>query len=186
MLSLAVFRGDTLLASHDDPSATGQAEALLPAIAALVPDGRADCVIVETGPGSFTGLRIGLAAGSGLALAWGAELQGVTSSALVAAPLFERYGHDVIWACLGAPRGQVWLEPVGRDGCRSLAEPQSLRDPALASLAASAALAGTAAAVMAVGTPLAVEPPLARNWRPGIAAAPAFPRYVRPADHVGA
>lgn len=68
----------------------GHAEALMPMIdrvvrAAGIEPGRLDIVAAATGPGGFTGIRAGLAAAQGIALAAGARLIGVTSFAAVAA-----------------------------------------------------------------------------------------------------
>jgi tRNA threonylcarbamoyladenosine biosynthesis protein TsaB len=88
--SVAVGRGELVLAHERREMRHGHAEALLPMIdrvveaANLVP---ADLgvVAVSVGPGGFTGIRAGLAAAQGLALASRARLVGVTSFAAVAA-----------------------------------------------------------------------------------------------------
>ena len=67
----------------------GHAEQLVPMIAALPGRGRAGRIAVALGPGSFTGLRVGLAAARALALAWGAELVGYPTLALIAAQALE-------------------------------------------------------------------------------------------------
>lgn len=46
---------------------------------------RAETVLVGVGPGSFTGIRVGLAAAHGLAIGWGAKVRGMSSLALLAA-----------------------------------------------------------------------------------------------------
>ncbi len=114
-LSLALLEGNTVLGQLDMAMQRGHAEAIVPAIARLLaPFGgrQADCarVVVETGPGSFTGLRIGLAAASALALAWKAALVGVRSTQLVAADMRSRGEERELLVLLAAPRGQVWLE----------------------------------------------------------------------------
>jgi tRNA threonylcarbamoyladenosine biosynthesis protein TsaB len=63
----------------------GHAEQLVPMIAELMAGRRADTVIVGCGPGSFTGLRVGIAAAQGLAIGWDARLLGMSSLALIAA-----------------------------------------------------------------------------------------------------
>jgi tRNA threonylcarbamoyladenosine biosynthesis protein TsaB len=87
--SVAIGHGDEVLAYERREMRHGHAEALLPMIdrvtatAGLVPHD-IDIVAATVGPGGFTGIRAGLAAAHGLALAAGATLLGVTSFAAVA------------------------------------------------------------------------------------------------------
>lgn len=69
----------------------GHAERLVPMIGAVLTEAgcrRAAAVLVDCGPGSFTGIRVGLAAARALGLAWGAPVLGYSALALIAA------GHD--------------------------------------------------------------------------------------------
>lgn len=84
-MSLALFDDDTLTAHHHERVDRGHAERLLPAIAALPLGGRADRIAVDVGPGSFTGVRIGLAAARALAFAWSVPLGGYSTLSLIAA-----------------------------------------------------------------------------------------------------
>ena len=63
----------------------GHAERLVPLIAELVDGGRADVIVAGCGPGSFAGVRIGVAAARALALGWQVPVQGFSTLALVAA-----------------------------------------------------------------------------------------------------
>ncbi|MFM8542361.1 MAG: tRNA (adenosine(37)-N6)-threonylcarbamoyltransferase complex dimerization subunit type 1 TsaB [Chakrabartia sp.] len=87
--SVALLRGDIVVAHAHEEGARGHAEHLIPMIATLPEGGRADVILVNCGPGSFTGVRVGLAAARALGLAWGVPVQGYSTHALLAARLFE-------------------------------------------------------------------------------------------------
>lgn len=75
-LSLALFDDERCLASRHDVLGRGHAEALIPRIAELLEGGRADSIAVDVGPGSFTGIRVGLAAARALGFAWDVPVSG--------------------------------------------------------------------------------------------------------------
>lgn len=83
VLSVALFADDQLRAHHHQRIGRGHAESLLPVIAALPKGGRAERIMVSCGPGSFTGIRVGLAAAQALAFAWDAQLTGYDTLALI-------------------------------------------------------------------------------------------------------
>lgn len=83
--SAALFDDSLLIAGDFRMLGRGHAEHLVPMIASLPGRGRADRIAVALGPGSFTGVRVGLAAARALALAWNAELIGYPTLDLVAA-----------------------------------------------------------------------------------------------------
>lgn len=83
--SVALFEDGALIASDYAEIGRGHAEKLIPAIAGLPDRGNADKILVNCGPGSFTGVRIGISAAKALALAWGAEINGYSCLSLVAA-----------------------------------------------------------------------------------------------------
>jgi tRNA threonylcarbamoyladenosine biosynthesis protein TsaB len=77
-------RGDCV-AHADEVIGRGHAERLVPMLAEMM-DGRAATdILVGVGPGSFTGIRVSIAAAHGLAIGWGAKLRGMDSLALLAA-----------------------------------------------------------------------------------------------------
>lgn len=110
-LSVALFEEGRLIASHHEIAGRGHAEKLLPIIAALDGGGRADEIIVNNGPGSFTGVRVGLAAARALSYAWGIRLRAYSSLSLVAA--IARANMD---ADIGADRGAVSAANTGTHG----------------------------------------------------------------------
>jgi tRNA threonylcarbamoyladenosine biosynthesis protein TsaB len=73
------------VARADERIGRGHAERLVPMLDELLDGRRADQIIVGVGPGSFTGIRVALAAAHGLAIGWEAELSGMSSLALLAA-----------------------------------------------------------------------------------------------------
>lgn len=83
--SIALFDGESLCAARHENVGRGHAERLIPWIAEFPEAGRADHIIVGCGPGSFTGVRIGIAAARALALGWNARIDGIGSLSLIAA-----------------------------------------------------------------------------------------------------
>lgn len=73
------------MAHRDELIGRGHSERLVPMLDELLEGRRADSILVGVGPGSFTGIRVGLAAAQGLSIAWGCELGGMSSLALLAA-----------------------------------------------------------------------------------------------------
>lgn len=80
--SIALFDGDRLVAGHIGEGSTSRSEDLLPAVEALLREANATArdigrIAVSLGPGSFTGLRIGIASALGLSKALKCEVVGV-------------------------------------------------------------------------------------------------------------
>lgn len=83
--SAALIDGDELVDEQFELVGRGHAEKLLPMIEALLAGRRPSAILVDVGPGSFTGVRVGLAAAHGLAIGWQIPLSGYSSLAALAA-----------------------------------------------------------------------------------------------------
>lgn len=94
----------------------GHAERLVPMIAGLPDQGRADRIAVSLGPGSFTGARIGLAAARALALAWEVPALGYPTLALIAAAARQQAGEQPLSVCTTGGHGQWFLQPFDEQG----------------------------------------------------------------------
>lgn len=114
--SAALFDGDTLLAGTFEMLGRGHAERLVPMIAALPGQGRADYIAVNVGPGSFTGIRVGLAAAKALAMAWGAELVGYETHALLAAMLRKSAGEEPVAVATTGGHGEWFVQSFSAAG----------------------------------------------------------------------
>ena len=106
----------------------GHAERLVPMIAELLDGRRPDSILVDCGPGSFTGVRVGLAAAHGLAIGWGIKLSGYSSLALLAATAA---GDAEIAAAIQGGHGEIFVQSFGGDPLAPLDELRSLA-PAVA------------------------------------------------------
>jgi tRNA threonylcarbamoyl adenosine modification protein YeaZ len=81
----ALFDGGECIARKDELIGRGHSERLVPMIAELLDGRSAAQILVGVGPGSFTGIRVAIAAAHGLAIGWNAELRGMSSLALLSA-----------------------------------------------------------------------------------------------------
>jgi tRNA threonylcarbamoyl adenosine modification protein YeaZ len=115
--SVALFDDGVLLAGDYRVLGRGHAEQLVPMIAALPERGRANRIAVALGPGSFTGVRVGLAAARALALAWHAELVGYPTLALVAAMARAASGTaQTVGVAMSGGHGEWFVQSFGDAG----------------------------------------------------------------------
>lgn len=114
--SVALIEGAVVIASAHEVVGRGHAERLVPMIAALPNGGRAGAILVDCGPGSFTGIRVGIAAARGLGLGWGVPVRGFSSLPLVAAAAFAAdRALDRLAVVLEGGHGEVFMQPFVRD-----------------------------------------------------------------------
>ncbi len=113
--SVALFTGDILIAAEHEQVGRGHAERLLPMIAALPGGGRADSILVDCGPGSFTGVRMGIAAAHGLAIGWGATVTGYSSLALLAAAYFVTFDDATVTIAIPGGHGEQFVQSFARE-----------------------------------------------------------------------
>jgi tRNA threonylcarbamoyladenosine biosynthesis protein TsaB len=82
--ALLTVDGDVIASAHEELG-RGHAERLMPMVADLLGAHIPTRILVGVGPGSFTGLRVAIAAAHGMAIGWSVPLCGFDSLALVAA-----------------------------------------------------------------------------------------------------
>lgn len=131
--SVALIEHGRVLAAAHEIVGRGHAEKLVPMIGALPGKGRSPRILVDCGPGSFTGIRVGLAAARGLAIGWGAEVFGYSSLPLLAAAAFaQETDLAALAVVLEGGHGEVFMQgftsqPLAPDErFRSLAPAEAL------------------------------------------------------------
>jgi tRNA threonylcarbamoyl adenosine modification protein YeaZ len=154
------------IARRDELIGRGHAERLVPMIEELL-DGRSPSeILVGVGPGSFTGIRVAIAAAHGLAIGWGVPLSGMSSIALLAAGA-EAAGE--IAAALIGGHGELFVQQFSGPALQPTDEVRSLA-PTDAGSAVSAKL------VVGSGAQQLVE---ARGWGDAVEAYPSSANALR-------
>lgn len=199
--SVAAFPGD-----DREPTALsevvgrGHAERLFGMIEAVMRDAglefaELDRIAVTVGPGSFTGLRVGIAAARGLSLVIGCPVVGVGTLAIHAETARGLIGGAPILAVLDARRGEIYgqrFDPDGNPmGPAEIAPP----DHFAAMIESGDVLAGAGADIAAAALPVGVAAPIVHRrsapdiialGRIGLRVSPAGgsprPLYLRPPD----
>jgi tRNA threonylcarbamoyladenosine biosynthesis protein TsaB len=191
-----------LIAQESQAMKRGHAEALMPLIARVIKQSglafaALDRIAVTTGPGSFTGLRVGLSAARGIALAANKPVVGVTTLTAYAAPVVSRNREQPVISAIDARHDHVYLQVVSGNG-------SSLIWPHIAPIAEALDairfgapwLVGNAAKILADRWPADAPPPFKVDTLPapdiswvawlGAAVnpdtAPARPYYLRAPD----
>ncbi len=167
----------------------GHAEALLPLIAGFPDSGRADRLLVDVGPGSFTGVRVGLAAARALAFAWQVPLAGYDCLDLVAAIVRADHApaEDFLVAMIGG-HGELFWKRVPSSAPATTSPATSTPVDELAAMIADDIVYGSGAPALVAarghGTAVPVPPDARRALLlpPALRAATPAPVYGRGAD----
>jgi tRNA threonylcarbamoyladenosine biosynthesis protein TsaB len=191
-----------LIAQESLAMKRGHAEALMPLIARVMKQcGTAfaslDRIAVTTGPGSFTGLRVGLSAARGIALAADKPVVGLTTLTAYAAPAVSQNNLPPVISAIDARHDQVYFQVVRGDGS-PLIRPRvaPIAEALDASRFGAPHLVGNAARILADRWPALAAPPVRVDAQPapdiawvawvGAAVspemAPARPYYLRAPD----
>jgi tRNA threonylcarbamoyladenosine biosynthesis protein TsaB len=180
----------------------GHAEALMPLIGRVIKQSGngfsgLDRIVVTTGPGSFTGLRVGLSAARGIALAANKPVVGLTTLSAYAAPIVSEGGEHPVISAIDARHDQVYFQVVSGNG-NSLVLPKvaPIEEVLGASQFGAPHLVGNAAEILARRWKADAPPPFKVDAQPapdiawvawlGAAVspdtAPARPFYLRAPD----
>jgi len=192
---------DRVIAGEMRAMTRGHAEALMPLIAEVMSAGQAsfaalDRIAVTVGPGSFTGLRVGIAAARGFGLAAKKPVIGITTLAALAAPLIAEDSATAVAATIDGRHRHIYLQLYGPGG-EVLLSPRivPVAEAVEAAAGASARLVGSGAAMMREIWPDgAPAPQIDERRAPDIASvarlgakaipqdSPPKPLYLRPPD----
>ncbi|MEH2481075.1 tRNA threonylcarbamoyladenosine biosynthesis protein TsaB [Nitrobacteraceae bacterium AZCC 2146] len=165
-------RTSKLVAHESLPMKRGHAEALMPLIAGVIKAsgiGFADLdrIAVTTGPGSFTGLRVGLSAARGIGLASGKPVVGITTLTAYAAPVVSENGEYPIISAIDARHDHVYFQVVSGDGT-SLVRPRvaPIEEALQAAQFGAPHLVGNAAGILAARWPADAPKPVRIDAQP--------------------
>lgn len=155
-----------VVASETLPMVRGHAEAIMPLIARVMDQAGIDFasldrIAVTTGPGSFTGLRVGISAARGIALAAGKPAVGLSTLAGFAAPHIAQDDSSAVVAAIDARHEHVYLQVFGPGG-KTVVAPRiaPLREAVRAAAASPARIVGSGAELIIALWPNGEPPPV--------------------------
>ena len=185
--SVALVGADgAVLAEAHEVVGRGHAERLVPMIGELLGGRVPGSVLVDCGPGSFTGLRVGLAAAQGLAIGWGVPLAGYAAPALLAA-MADRPEAPIAAAMQGG-HGEIFVQSFDGAPLEPTDDLRSLPPEAAAAVIEADLVVGSGAAQLVAargwGEALELLPRAAEAWRlpPRLRSLVARPIYGRAPD----
>ncbi len=191
-----------MIAEESLPMKRGHAEALMPLIARVMTKARIayldlDRIAVTTGPGSFTGLRVGISAARGIALAANKDAVGLTTMAAYVAPLVADKSDLPIVVAIDARHDNVYFQAIAGNGA-TLIRPGvvPIEDTFRAARFGAVRIVGNAARLLADRWPSQMPAPSLVDAQPGPdiawvawtgaaadpAKSPAKPFYLRAPD----
>jgi len=178
----ALFEDGSCIARADEQIGRGHAERLVPMLAELLGGRRPDRIIVGVGPGSFTGIRVAIAAAHGLAIGWGCEVAGMSSLGLIAAG-----GDGELAVAVSGGHGELFVQQFDAQLHPRTALHNAAPDAAAALIDAQLVIGSGAAALVAArgsgeareGWPAAAE---ALRLPEALRSLPPKPIYARAPD----
>ncbi len=121
--SIALFDDDKLISSYHEFIGRGHAEILIPEVANVLGEKIPNQIYVNIGPGSFTGIRIGISAARALGLAWSIPCHGYSTMQLIAAQALkqiknvdERETRIAVDIIMTGGHGQYYMQSFDRNG----------------------------------------------------------------------
>lgn len=142
----ALFDADgRLLARADEIMSRGHAEKLMPLLDEMLDGRRADAILVGCGPGSFTGLRVGIAAAHGLAIGWNVPLFGLSTLGLIAVG---RVSEGPVAVALTGGHGELFVQQFDGEALTPEAPVASLTPTAAAEAITAPLVMGSGAAAL--------------------------------------
>ena len=168
--SVALISEHGAVASRHELIGRGHVERLVPLVGELLDEaGKPDAILVDVGPGSFTGIRVGIAAARAFGLVWGIPVTGYSSMTLIAVRAFAHAPSAAsVTVVMEAGRGEVFAQTFDR--MLAAAAPVVAVRRAAAAARAAPAIAGTGAAMLAAAGSRALilddaPPDAADVWR---------------------
>ena len=154
-----------MLAAESLPMARGHAEALMPMIARVMDAAQCefaelDRIAVTVGPGSFTGLRVGISAARGIALAAGKPAIGLSTLSALAAPQVAARAQEAIITAIDARNDNVYFQIFAPTGVTTVPPRLDLASNAVrAAVVEPTVITGSGAMLVAARWPSGVAMP---------------------------
>jgi tRNA threonylcarbamoyl adenosine modification protein YeaZ len=182
----ALFAADGhVFASRDEVIGRGHAERLVPLISEILSGHMPSQLLVGVGPGSFTGLRIAIAAAQGMGIGWDVPVHGMSSLALLAAGA---PGDGPVAAALAGGHGELFVQQFRRDHFKPASDMLNLPASEAAELIDAPLVVGTGAEALVAarghGEALALLPSAVNALRlpPKLRGLDPKPLYARAPD----